>query len=353
MTSLDHAPLHVFTVSPRSTAPATYWHGITRIIELSERHGFSGVLIFTGNDTFVDPWVVAQHMAMTTRHLYPLVAVNPVYMHPFTAAKLVNSLAYVYGRRTWLNMVTGAALSYLRSVGDPSDHDTRYDRLAEYIVAIRGLLTQPRYSLDGRFYQIDKLQLSPRLPPELAPGILLSGQSPAARAVCEATGSMAMQMLPGTLAEALAPGVAGIHLGIITRADEGEAWAAARRRFPHDPEARAMLELSLGNTDSQWKQRMVQAARQSASAAPGYWLEPFCQMQADCPYFVGSHRQVGELLRALVRGGIETVILDLPADEVEVAEAARAIAGSGLTVRRASDREARAERAPRAAEGLA
>ena len=42
------ASLHVFTVSPRSSQPATYWERITSMISWSERHGFSGVLIFTG-----------------------------------------------------------------------------------------------------------------------------------------------------------------------------------------------------------------------------------------------------------------------------------------------------------------
>jgi alkanesulfonate monooxygenase len=328
--------LHVFTVSPRSTDPARYWLGVTSIIELSERHGYSGVLIFTGNDTLVDPWVAAQHLLSTTRHLIPLVAVNPVYMHPFTAAKLVNSFAYIYGRQTWLNMVTGAALSYLRGVGDHSDHDTRYLRLGEYLSAIEGLLSQPRYSLDGRFYQLDQLQLLPRLPPELRPGLLLSGQSEAAREVALASGATSMQMLPADLAAGLSPGVTGIHFGVITRAEEGDAWEAARRRFAPDPDAPAMLELSLANTDSRWKQRMAQAVHQRERAAPGFWLEPFCNLQADCPYFVGSHQQVAGLLRALVSRGVEVMILDQPPDEVELAETALALAVAGLTVRRAS-----------------
>lgn len=335
------ASLHVFTVSPRSSQPATYWERITSMISWSERHGFSGVLIFTGNDTFVDPWVAAQHLLATTRHLIPLVAVNPVYMHPFTAAKLVSSFAYVYGRETWLNMVTGAALSYLRGVGDRSDHDTRYERLTEYVSCIRGLLREPRYSFEGAFYQLDKLQLLPRLPAELAPTVLLSGQSPAARAAARATGSMSMQMLSGQLAAAVSRDVAGIHFGIITRPSEDEAWAAARRHFVPSPEAQAMLELSLANTDSQWKQRMALAARQREQAAPGYWLEPFCNLQADCPYFVGSHQQVAELLRGLVAQGVETVILDSPCDEEELRQVGLALAQADLSVRRAVGGERR------------
>lgn len=331
----DLAPLHVFTVSPRSTDPRTYWPAITRTFDLSERHGYSGVLIFTGNDTFVDPWVAAQHLLLTTRHLIPLVAVNPVYMHPFTAAKFIGSYAYAYGRRTWLNMVAGAALSYLRSVGDSADHDTRYERLGEYLAAIRGLLTEPRYSLDGRFYQLDKVQLLPRVDPALLPGLLLSGQSPAALEVARQSGATSMQMLPGTLAAGLQPGVRGIHFGVVAREREADAWAAARRLFPASAEAQLMLELSLANTDAQWKQRLAQAARQQEGALPGYWLEPFRNLKADCPYFVGSRDQVADLLHSLARAGVDTIILDLPPEEQEFVEAARAIERAGLQVQRA------------------
>jgi alkanesulfonate monooxygenase len=330
-------PLHIFSVSPRSTDPQHYWTGVTRIIELSERYGLSGVLIFTGNDTFVEPWVTAQHLVATTRHLIPLVAVNPVYMHPFTVAKLVSSLAYVFARPTWLNMVTGAALSYLRSVGDAASHDTRYQRLSEYLTAVAGLLTQPRLSLDGQFYQLDKVQLLPRPPRELAPRFLLSGQSPEAHEVARRHGAVTMQMLPPGLLDELAAGVTGIHFGIITRRREADAWAAARRRFPEQPEARAMLQLSLANTDSHWKQRMVAAAAQRERAAPGFWLEPFCDLHADCPYFVGSHDQVAALLRGLAERGVTAIILDLPADDEELAETAAAIALAGVAVQRAGD----------------
>lgn len=333
-------PMYLFTVSPRSTDPRTYWNGVTSMFELSERHGYSGVLIFTGNDTFVEPWVAAQHLLMTTRQLIPLVAVNPLYMHPFTVAKLVSSFAYTYGRATWLNLVTGAAVSYLKSMGDRSEHDTRYQRLAEYVQVLRGLWAESRVSLDGAFYQLDKVQLLPRIPAPLAPQLLLSGQSPAARAVARAQGARSMQMLPPGLLAGLTSDVAGIHFSVVTRSQEAEAWAAARRLYPTSPEAQQMLELSMANSDSHWKRRMIETATGDTAHAAGYWIEPFRNLHVDSPTFVGSHRQVASLLRALSEAGIDTVILDLPPQEEEVAEVSRAIALSGISVQRAGDTEA-------------
>jgi len=45
-------------------------------------------LIYTDNG-LVDPWLIAQAMITHTERLCPLVAVQPVYMHPYAVAKMV------------------------------------------------------------------------------------------------------------------------------------------------------------------------------------------------------------------------------------------------------------------------
>jgi len=325
--------IDLFTVSPRSSNAAEYWPRIERVIDLSEAHGYTGMLIFTGNDTLVEPWVAAQRLVERTERLVPLVAVNPIYAHPFTVAKQIASLAHVYGRPTYLNMVAGAAIGSQRALGDTLDHDARYQRLGEFLAIVKGLLTQPRYSHRGAHYQVEDLQLLPPVPAESQPGFLLSGQSEAALRVARSCEAVSMQMLPGSLSAGLRPGVGGIHFGVITRPREDDAWEAARALFPDDPEAQAMLELSMGNTDASWKRRMKLAADEGLDARPGYWLEPFRNFQADCPYFVGSHAQVSALMESLVGAGVHTIILDLPPVEDEFVHTRRAITDAGLRVR--------------------
>ncbi|MEQ8661721.1 MAG: alkanesulfonate monooxygenase, partial [Gammaproteobacteria bacterium] len=121
------------------------------------------------------------------------------------------------------------------------------------------------------------------------------------------------------LAAALAPGQRGIHLGLVTRPRALDAWASAERLFPEDRRGARVQELTMKNTDSVWKQRMFKAAQLGESAQPGYWLRPFRDFKADCPYFVGSHDEVAALLAALVRGGIRHLILDIPCVEEEFA----------------------------------
>jgi alkanesulfonate monooxygenase len=306
-----------FTVSPRTPDESLYWKNIETVMRLSDRYGYTGLLIFTGNDVLIEPWVVAQRVLAGTRQLSPLVAINPLYMHPFTAAKFISSFAHLYGRRTYVNLVTGAALSYQEAFHDGLSHDERYERLREYAEVMKQLLTLPSVSHEGRYYPVSNLQLLPRPPEPLRPGFLLAGQSEAALRTATALGAVSMQMLPATLGDGLRAGVRGVHFGIITRPQEAEAWKAARALFPEDTLGQEVLELSMRNTDAEWKWRMKMAAEGASVARQGYWLEPFRNFKADCPYFVGDHGQVSALIASLVERGIDTVILDVPPHEEE------------------------------------
>jgi alkanesulfonate monooxygenase len=323
--------LRIFAISPRTPDVDDYWTDICRVADFSERCGLTGVLLFTGNDTYLEPWAVAHELLRRTATISPLVAVNPIYMHPFTVAKMIASLVRLHGRKIYLNMVTGTALSHQTAMGDRLSHDERYDRLAEYIQIVKALLGSPRpVTFAGRHYQIDQLQLFPGIPPDMAPEFLLAGQSEAARRVCAATAGIAMQMLPAGLEEGLAD-IPGVHFGIAARKSEATAWKAARALFPENHERRAMLEYSMSNTDAAWKRRMKADSERSAATKNGYWLAPFANFQADCPYLVGSHEYIAERLRRLMQRGITTFVLDIPAREEEFLHVSRVLQMSGMT----------------------
>jgi alkanesulfonate monooxygenase len=321
---------HVFVISPRTRDVNGYWTDICKVTELSEKYGLTGVLLFTGNDTYLEPWAVAQEVLRRTTSISPLVAVNPIYMHPFTVAKMTASLVRLYGRKIYLNMVTGTALSYQKAMGDQLSHDERYVRLGEYIEIVKALLGSTRpLSFSGHYYQIHQLQLFPGISPEYAPEFLLSGQSAAARRVCVATGSIGMQMLPARLEDGL-QNVPGIHFGIVSRDTADAAWDAAINLFPENEEYRTILEYSMSNTDAVWKRRMKAESEHVAAAGDGYWLVPFANLQADCPYLVGAHEYVAEKLQQLVQRGLTTFVIDIPASEEEFLNLSRVLKKSKI-----------------------
>lgn len=313
----DSVDLKVFVLSHRTTDKHAYWQNIKSVVDWTELYGFTGVLLFEGNDTFVSPWVAAQEALSRTKSLSPLVAVNPIYMHPFSAAKLVSSFAQIYNRKIYLNMITGTAVNYLTSMNDSLSHDERYSRVAEYIEIMRALLesTTP-LTYTGRFYQVSDLQLLPGIERALLPSFLLSGQSEAASHVVKRTSSIATKMLTPKLATDLFDTQA-INTGILCRETEDEAWEAARQTFPEDEESQMILDYSMQNTDSTWKKRMQIASQAEEDLSIGYWMSPFRNFQSDGPYLVGSYDYVSTVIVDLVAKGVRTFILDITPREIE------------------------------------
>ena len=134
--------IRVFTTCPQSKHGATerYAAQVAEVAAWSEDAGFHGILVYTDN-SLVDPWLVAQLIMQETRSLSPLVAVQPVYMHPYAAAKMIASLAFLHGRRLDVNLVAGGFRKDLLALADETPHDERYERLVEYGEIVRGLLT--------------------------------------------------------------------------------------------------------------------------------------------------------------------------------------------------------------------
>ena len=84
--------LRIYSTCPQSkdVADGEYRDAVVRTARWSEEAGCTGMLVYTDN-SIVDPWLVAQTALAATERLAPLVAVQPVYMHPYTAATMVSS----------------------------------------------------------------------------------------------------------------------------------------------------------------------------------------------------------------------------------------------------------------------
>src|SRR5262245_19075796 len=133
--------VRVFSTCPASNLvdQDSYLKTVVDVARWSEDSGCHGILVYTDNG-LVDPWLVAQVIVQNTRRLSPLVAVQPVYMHPYSVAKMISTIGHLYGRPLCLNMVAGGFKNDLESLNDPTPHDRRYDRVIEYTEVIKRLL---------------------------------------------------------------------------------------------------------------------------------------------------------------------------------------------------------------------
>ncbi len=317
--------IRVFTTCPQSKdgASESFAARVAEVAAWSEDAGFHGILVYTDN-SLVDPWLVAQLILQETRSLSPLVAVQPVYMHPYTAAKMIASLAFLHGRRLDVNLVAGGFRKDLLALADETPHDDRYERLVEYGAVVRGLLTAPRpYSFEGRYYAVRNLALRPAVPPALMPGFFVSGSSPAGLAAARSLGATAVKYPQPAHEERSAsdpqgePVGLGIRMGIVARETDEEAWAVAHERFPGDRKGQLTHRLAMEVTDSHWHRQL--SRREAADGRNGstpsedpYWLWPFQNYKTFCPYLVGSHERVARELRGYRDSGFTNLIVDIP-----------------------------------------
>jgi alkanesulfonate monooxygenase len=284
---------------------------------LAEKHGWAAMLIYSDNKQ-IDPWLAAHVLLENSHALSPLVAIQPLYMHPVTVAKSVASLSTLYDRPIHLNFVSGGLPMDLNALCDEATHDERYDRLREYGTIIRQLVSSHKpYSYAGKYYKVRHIEMWPPVPSHCTPLFTISGSSPAGAACAKQIGARAIQYLKPSdqySVGQLDPGIQhGTRVGIIARGTSEAAWIAARGRFPENPVGAKIRDYFSHVSDSVWVKELN--ALKPLPGAQTYWLGPFKNNQAACPFLVGSFEAVAAELAGYIRLGLRTFLLEHPLDD--------------------------------------
>jgi len=305
--------IEIFSSCPLSTdvARARYLEYVADVARWSERAGWTGILVHSDN-RLVDPWMLSHVIVRNTEALCPLVAVHPVYMHPYWVAKQITSFGYLYGRRLSLNMVAGGCTTDAEALNDTTPRDLRDARLVEYTAIVMRLLANGGpLTGTGAFYKKVNLRLTPPLSKSLLPRVFVSGPGDAALDVANLMGATAITCpKPAGEEQRPASGVArlGIRVGIIARDRRDHAWTIARSRFPED-------------------RRLTHDDEENP-----YWLAPFHNRRTTCPYLVGSYDAVAGELRRHIARGCHTFVLDVPLDPEELEHVNTAFTRAQLAV---------------------
>ena len=318
----NRAQISVFSTccSSKDADAQNYLERVREVAQWSETANCRGILVYADNG-LVDPWMVSQAIIEHTDSISPLVAVQPLYMHPFTVAKKVATLGLLYGRQVCLNMIAGGFKNDLAALNDETPHDERYDRLVEYTLIIRALLEESKpLTFQGKYYRVRNLKLHPPLPEELLPEILISGSSEAGLRAAKKTGAIAVKYPePASVESPCASSLdTGLRIGIIAREEGSQAWKIAEDRFPEDRRGRLTHELAMKISDSEWHRRLSRQEERPGGDNSPYWMRPFHTYQTFCPYLVGSHREVAREISSYAESGRRTFILDIPASKEEL-----------------------------------
>jgi alkanesulfonate monooxygenase len=314
--------IEVFSTCPPSTGlpRESYLERVADVARWSEAAGCKGILVYSDN-ALVDPWLLSHIIIQHTTALCPLVAVQPIYMHPYWVAKQIASMAYLYGRRFYLNMVAGGFVNDLEALNDTTPHDKRYARLVEYTTIVMRLLSSPApLTYVGEFHSVVKLKLVPPVAEALVPGVFVSGSSDAGLAAARVLGATAIKYPKPADEEQFPPqdlANAGIRVGIIARDTDEEAWAVAHERFPEDRKGQLTHQLAMKVSDSAWHKELSTIDDHQSQQGP-YWLVPFQNYKTMCPYLVGSYERIGQELARYITLGCRTFILDVPSSPGEL-----------------------------------
>jgi alkanesulfonate monooxygenase len=316
--------IDLFTTCPTydGSDSKSYLKRVCDVSRWSDEAGCKGILVYTDNSV-VDPWLIAQTIIQHTKALSPLVAVQSIYMHPYTVAKMVSSLSYLHNRKMCLNMVAGGFKNDLSALNDVTPHDKRYDRLVEYTTIIMRLLAGgPPVTFEGEFYRVEQLSLKPPLPKELLPTITISGSSEAGLSAAETLGAIPVKYPEPPEQSSIRPGLrtngCGIRVGIIARDREEDAWQVANKRFPPDRQGQIMHTLAMKVSDSVWHRTLSDLNGAQENKRSTYWMWPFQNYKTFCPYLVGSYEQVSNEVGRYLATGYKTFILDVPTAEEEL-----------------------------------
>jgi FMNH2-dependent dimethyl sulfone monooxygenase len=129
------------------------------VIASAERFGFHNTLIaqrFLGPD--LEAWTLATALAMKTSVIEVMVAVHPGMVTPQVAAKMGASLDRISAGRCAINIVNGHWVEEFQLFSNGAwiaDPETRYRRMEEYVLVMKGLWSDPSFRFEGEFYRAD------------------------------------------------------------------------------------------------------------------------------------------------------------------------------------------------------
>lgn len=315
--------VRLYSTCPKNTHSTTaeYAQQVRDVARWSEDAGCHGILVYTDN-SMLDPWLVAQQVIEATERIRPLVAVQPVYAHPYSVAKNVASLAFLHDRAVDLNWLAGGFLNDLSALGDRTPHDDRYARTAAYADLVARLVRGERVTVEDAWHNVENLALTPAVPDHLQPGHLISGSSAAGIAAARQLGATAVRYPKPVADEAQDPTAGqtadtGVRLGVIARETAEQAWEVARGRFPRDRRGQVQHQLAMKVSDSEWHRQLSLLEAEEDLQNP-YWLGAFNNGQTFCPYLVGSYDRVADEVARYLTLGFQTFVLDVPPDAEEL-----------------------------------
>ncbi len=281
------------------------WEDWLRLAEASEGLGFEG--LFRSDHYFsaggvsgrgaTDAWTLLGALAARTTRLRLGTLVSPVtFREPALLAKSAVTVDEISGGRVEIGMGAGWWEEEHTRFGFPfRDVEGRWQRLEEQVEIVHGLLTEDRYSFEGRHYTLHDADLLPRGVQRPHPPLILGGTAIGPR----------MQRLIGRFADECNT-VGGTPEEVEARFARARAPLADEGRDPASITTSLMTWCFVGRTDEEYLERLRRAHALDPDAGP--FDDYRADIERDC--IVGTPERAVERLREYERAGVQRIFLN-------------------------------------------
>lgn len=171
--------------APGSTGEDRALAFAVEVVQAAERLGFDVTLVaerLLGPDH--SAWIMGTALACSTRRMEIMVAAHPGLVPPQIVAKMGATLDRVSGGRFSLNVVNGWWAQEMDLFGNGAwlpGSDARYQRMDEFVQAVRGLWSEESPRLDGAYFKLDGTRLPLRPVQAPCPPIYAASRSAAGK----------------------------------------------------------------------------------------------------------------------------------------------------------------------------
>jgi F420-dependent oxidoreductase-like protein len=302
------------------------WSDWLALAEACERLGFEG--LFRSDHYFsargvsgrgsTDAWTLLAALASRTSRIRLGTLVSPVtFRFPGLLAKAATTVDEISGGRVEIGMGAGWWQEEHEQFGFPfHDVEGRWQRLEEQVPIVHGLLTEDRFSFEGRHYRLRDAEMLPR--PVQRPHIplILGGSTVGPR----------MQRLIGRYADEFNT-VGGTPDQVAERFRRARAGVEAEGRDPAALVTSLMTWFFVGRTEEGY----VQKVRRAHSLDPNGPSFDEYRAEAEVDFIVGSTDRAVARLHEYEEAGVQRIFLNHELyDDLEMLELVASEVGPGV-----------------------
>jgi F420-dependent oxidoreductase-like protein len=244
-----------------------------------------------------DAWTVLAALAERTTALRLGTLVSPVtFRAPAVLARSALTVDLISGGRVEIGMGAGWWEEEHTRFGLPfHDVEHRWQLLEEQVPIVHGLLTEDRFSFDGKHYRLDGADQLPKPVQRPRPPLILGGTTVGRR----------MQALVGRYADEFNT-VGGTPDQVAERFRRARAGMASQDRDPTTLVTSLMTWFFIGRTEDEYLEKL----RRAQSLDPeGPSFEEY-RAEAEVDFIVGSTDRAVARLRAYADAGVQRVFLN-------------------------------------------